>query len=110
MDAMPRLVELDSAATAGIILSSFPQEHAAAVKQLQGSPLLQYKYLKSALQVRSAAGPWHGCLMGRALAIHPCCDLSQDAIFGANTDLSIVQRRIPTMLCLHQMRPIPLAS
>ena len=54
MEAMPRLVELDSAATAGIILSSFPQEHAAAVKQLQGSPLLQYKYLKSALQVRPA--------------------------------------------------------
>ncbi len=85
MEAMSRLVELDSAATAGIMLSSFPQEHAAAVKQLQGSPLLQYKYLKSALQVRSAGGPWHGCPMGRALTIHPCCDLSQDAIFGANT-------------------------
>ena len=58
MEAMPRLVELDSSATAGIILSSFPQEHAAAIKQLQGSPLLQYKYLKSALQVRSALRPW----------------------------------------------------
>ena len=52
MDAMPQLVELDSSATAGIILSSFPQEHAAAVRQLQGSPHLQYKYLKAALQVK----------------------------------------------------------
>ena len=51
MDAMPRLVERDSSATAGIMLSSFPQEHAAAVRQLQGSPNLQYKYLKAALQV-----------------------------------------------------------
>ncbi len=51
MDAMPRLVERDSSATAGIMLSSFPQEHAAAVRQLQGSPKLQYKYLKAALQV-----------------------------------------------------------
>lgn len=52
MDAMPQLVERDSSATAGIILSSFPQEHAAAVRQLQGSPHLQYKYLKAALQVK----------------------------------------------------------
>ena len=51
MGAMSRLVELDSSATAGIILSSFPTEHAAAVRQLQGSPQLQYKYLKAALQV-----------------------------------------------------------
>jgi hypothetical protein len=53
MDAMPQLVELDSSAIAGIIHSSFPQEHAAAVRQLQGSPQLQYRYLKAALQVRS---------------------------------------------------------
>lgn len=52
MDAMPRLVELDSSATAGIVLSSFPQEHAAVVRQLQGSPHLQYRYLKAALQVK----------------------------------------------------------
>ena len=52
MDAMPQLVELDSSATAGIILSSFPQEHAVAVRQLQGSPHLQYKYLRAALQVK----------------------------------------------------------
>ena len=51
MDAMPRLVERDSSATAGIVLSSFPQEHAAVVRQLQGSPNLQYMYLKAALQV-----------------------------------------------------------
>ena len=51
MDAMPQLVERDSSATAGIMLRSFPQEHAAAVRQLQGSPNLQYKYLKAALQV-----------------------------------------------------------
>ena len=55
MDAMPRLVERDSSATAGIMLSSFPQEHAAAVRQLQGSPNLQYKYLKAALQVSLTA-------------------------------------------------------
>lgn len=51
MDVMLRLVERDSSATAGIVLSSFPQEHAAAVRQLQGSPNLQYMYLKAALQV-----------------------------------------------------------
>ena len=55
MGAMPRLVERDSSATAGLVLSSFPQEHAAAVRQLQGSPNLQYMYLKAALQV----GPKH---------------------------------------------------
>ena len=67
MDAMPQLVERDSSATAGIMLSSFPQEHAAAVRQLQGSPHLQYKYLKAALQV-TATG--HRALVYTSTRLH----------------------------------------
>lgn len=73
MDAMPRLVERDSSATAGIMLSSFPQEHAAAVRQLQGSPNLQYKYLKAALQVVFSD---NGCSRPEvSLQIFRTCDL-----------------------------------
>lgn len=50
--AMPRLVGADAAAAARLVLRDFPGDHPAVVAALAESPLLQYRYLKGAMEVR----------------------------------------------------------
>ena len=65
---MPRLVDADAAAAAGLVLRRMPREHTAIVHSLASEPELQFKYLKVSLTMLGTgwclfpAQPWGGGL------------------------------------------------
>ena len=51
---IPFFAQADSRAAAELVLCSFPGDHPDVVASLEGTPWLQYLYLKSAIQVCNA--------------------------------------------------------